>query len=262
MSIPGQAERITQLRRLYEEVLDHLIDEELFKQAARRMRIRVGDDDVERAIQNVMRQNNLTIEELREALQEQGINEASYRQDLRSQILRFKVMNERVRGRVNITEADVRRRYDQSIRSSNRQLRFRVSHVFFALPEGATATDVAATRDRARDVRRAIRTETFTQAIAENAGGEIGWVRQGELPEVLERALLGLEPGQISDPVRGEEGFHILMLDERETGDASIPGFEAVKERIFNEMLDQAMARQEHIFVDELRREALITKRL
>jgi parvulin-like peptidyl-prolyl isomerase len=137
-----------------------------------------------------------------------------------------------------------------------------VAHVFFPLSEGASATDLAAARDLATEVRATIRQETFEQAIQTHDGGEIGWVRQGELPQALENALIALEPGEISAPVRGETGFHLLLLEERETGDGSVPRYEEIKERIFGEMLDRAMARQERIFVDEHPREALIAKRL
>ncbi len=206
MSAPTQEERMTGLRTLYQEILEKLIDQELIEQAARDMQVRVTSRDVERAVLNVIRQNGLSEQEFWEAVRGQGFTEAQYRADVRKQLLRLKVINQRVRGRVNITEADVRRRYEQRLRQANRSVRFRTSHLFLSLPENASATDVASVRDEAREIREELSAANFADMIAEYGGGELGWLSQGDLPGDLERELLTLEDQEISDPVQGERG--------------------------------------------------------
>ncbi|MCA9577038.1 MAG: SurA N-terminal domain-containing protein [Sandaracinaceae bacterium] len=262
MAASSQAERVALREQLYTQVLDGLIDEELIRQAATRMRVRVSSEDVERAIANVRRQNNLGEAEFWEAVRGQGFSPAQYRDDLRRQLLRLKVLNQRARGRVNITEEDVRARYDEEVRRSNRTLRFRASHVFVELPAGASASDVAAVRERAEELRSQLTARNFQDAIAEFGGGELGWLRQGDLPEDLEQELLAMTPGRISSVVRGPNGYHIFLLHEREQGQADVPDYEDVREHIFRQMLDTAMARQEQLFLTELRRSALIERRI
>jgi peptidyl-prolyl cis-trans isomerase SurA len=261
MSAATQEERMAGLRALYQEILSKLIDQELIEQAARDMQVRVTSRDVERAVLNVIRQNGLSEEEFWEAVRGQGFTEAQYRSDVRKQLLRLKVINQRVRGRVNITEADVRRRYEQRLRQANRSVRFRTSHLFLSLPDGASATDVASVREEAEEIRQELTAENFAEMIAEYGGGELGWLSQGDLPEELEEELLTLDDQEISDPVQGERGFHIFFLHERERGGSDMPGFEDVKEQLYRQMMERAMVRQEENFLRELRRDAIITRK-
>lgn len=251
------------LEELYRQLLEGLIDEELVRKAARDLDVRVTNGDVQRALDNVRNQNGLTEEEFWEALRGQGYTRASYRSDLRSQLLRLKVLNQRVRTRVNITEADVRRRYDQRLRNANRELRFEASQIFFALPTGATATELRSIRELAAEVAAsATDEETFAELAEEYGGGSLGWLRQGDLPERLETVLLALQPGEVSEPVRSIRGFHVFLLHGRERGGEGIPPFDEVKEQIFQQMMSTAMERQERLFIQELRREAIIDVRL
>ncbi|MBO6940554.1 MAG: SurA N-terminal domain-containing protein [Deltaproteobacteria bacterium] len=261
MSAPTQEERMTGLRALYQEILTKLIDQELIEQAAREMQVRVTSRDVDRAVLNVIRQNGLSEEEFWEAVRGQGFTQAQYRADVQKQLLRLKVLNQRVRGRVNITEADVRRRYEQRLRQANRSVRFRTSHLYLSLPEGASATDVRSVREEAEEIREELTAENFADMIREYGGGELGWLSQGDLPEDLEQELLTLEDQEISDPVQGERGFHIFFLHERERGGSDLPEFDAVKEQLYQQMMERAMVRQEETFLRELRRDAIITRK-
>lgn len=261
MEVP-ELQRLAALRQLYEELLEQLINEELVERAAQAQQIRVSAADVDRAVQNVIRQNGLGEEEFWSVVEQQGYTQAEYRSDLRRQLLRYRLLNERVRGRVNITEEDVRRVYDQRTRRANRALRFRTSHVLVPLEEGATATQIAEARELATSLHAELTAETFEDAIDEVGGGDLGWLRQGDLPVALEDVLLAMQPGEISAPVRGPSGFHVFLLHERERGDASVPPFEQMRDPIYQEMMGRAMERQERLFLEELRRGAIVTKLL
>ncbi len=261
MEVP-ELQRLAALRQLYEELLEQLINEELVERAAQSQQIRVSAADVDRAVQNVIRQNGLGEEEFWSVVEQQGYTQAEYRSDLRRQLLRYRLLNERVRGRVNITEEDVRRVYDQRTRRANRALRFRTSHVLVSVEEGATATQIAEARELATSLHAELTAETFEDAIDEVGGGDLGWLRQGDLPAELEEVLLAMQPGEISEPVRGPSGFHVFLLHERERGDASVPPFEQMRDAIYQEMMGRAMERQERLFLEELRRGAIVTKLL
>ena len=262
MSAPAHA-RQDALRALYGQLLDQLIDEELIEQIARRQEIRVRSADVRGAIANVRRQAGLSEDEFWEAVQAQGYTPAQYRSDVRRQLLRMRVINQRVRARVNITEEDVREVYDERVRAANRNLRFRTSQIFFPIEAGATATEVAATRQSAERVRAEIHGEnSFLESMDELGGMELGWLSQGDLPEELESALLGLAPGEVSQPVRGNNGYHLFLLHERESAADRVPAYEELRDRIYQEMMGEAMQRQESLFLRELRREAVVSNRL
>jgi peptidyl-prolyl cis-trans isomerase SurA len=258
---PTETERMARLKELYDELLTYLIDEQLIRQLARETGIRVTDADVDQAIENLRVQNNLTEEQLQQALESQGMSQAQYRSDLRKQLLRFKVMNERVRARVNITEEEVRARYEQKARETGSEIRFDVSHVVIPVEAGSTATEVAAVRMQAETVRATLTPDNFAEKAAEIGGGDLGWISAGDLPEDLRVALGAMQAGQIGAPVLGSTGFHIFFVKDKQVG-SNFPSYDEMKQELYREMLDSAMLRQEKVFLNEIRRKAVINRML
>ena len=258
---PTETERMARLKELYEELLTLLIDEKLIRQIASQSGIRVTDADVDLAIENLRMQNNLSEEQFEQALDAQGFSEAQYREDLKKQLLRLKVMNERVRSRVNITEEEVHARYEERARESGSEVRYRVSHVLVPVDEAASATEVAALRAKADEIREVLTPENFAAEAEELGGGELGWISPGDLPGQLEESFAKLRAGEISQPIRGNTGFHIFFVQDRQVG-SDFPTYDEMKQELYREMLDAAMTRQESIFLDEIRRKAVIKRML
>lgn len=257
-----EMQRMALMQQLYGELLTQLIDERLLEQEARKLSLSVTGSDVDRAIQNVQRQSGLEESAFWEAVRGQGFTPEQYKSDVRRQLIRLKVINQKVRSRVNITEDDVRRRYEEQLRGARKAASFHVAHVFLAV-EGDSVRKLAEVRSRAEALKAKLTPENFDEAMAEHGGGDLGWVSQGDLPEALSSALIALEPGQISEPVRGPSGIHIFLLRERkEGGAASVGSYEQVKQNLFSELLDKAMAKQEVAFLQELRKQSLISRRL
>jgi peptidyl-prolyl cis-trans isomerase SurA len=254
-------ERKARLKELYEELLNYLIDEQLIRQLATSSGVRITDADVSNAIENLRMQNNLTEQQFQQALVQQGLTEAQYRRDLKRQLLRLKVLNERVRSRVNVTEEEVRARYEQRARGEGSAMRFHVSHFVVPVAHGVSAIELAAKRQEAVALRDTLTPENFEARAQELGGGDLGWLSEGDLPENLEVALVPLNPGDISDPVRGGAGFHIFFLKDRKIGD-DFPTYDEMKQELYREMLDDAMIKQEKVFLDEVRRKAVINRML
>jgi peptidyl-prolyl cis-trans isomerase SurA len=256
-----EMQRMTLMQQLYGELLTQLIDERLLEQEARKLSITITGTDVERAIENVQRQNNLKDAEFWDAVTAQGFSKDQYKGDVRRQLLRLKVINQKVRARINITEADVRRKYQEQLRAARRSAQFDVAHVFFPV-EADSVAKLSQARAEAESLRKELTPENFEKAIAQHGGGQLGWVSQGDLPDALSDALLSLEPGQISTPVRGPSGLHIFLLKERKLGEENLGDYEQKKNELYREMVDQAMARQEGAYLAELRKQSLITRKL
>lgn len=256
-----EIQRMPLMEQLYTELLGQLIDERLLEQEARKLSVTVTSSDVDRAIENVQNQSGLNDADFWDAVRAQGFMMDQYKADVRRQLLRLKVVNQKVRTRVNITEEDVRRRYEQELRAARGAAQFHVAHIFLPVEE-STTTQLAAARERAEQVRGGLTPESFDSTAEEVGGGDLGWVSQGDLPEALTAALVSLEPGQISAPVRGPAGYHIFLLRERREGATTIGTYDQVKNEIYREMLDQSMAKQESAYIAELRKQSLISRRL
>lgn len=259
--VTTETERMARLKELYGEILGVLIDEELLKQLARELNIIVTSQDIEQFIENIRMQNNLTEEQFWTAVESEGMTEAQYRKDLKRQILRFKVTNERVRSRVNITEEEVRRRYQQRARDKGSEIRFHVSDIVVSVEDEESVTNVAAARDQAREIRDSLTPDNYAERASELGGGDLGWLSQDELAPEMESVLLQTAEGEITQPVRVGGGFHILYIEERRVGQ-DFPSYEDMKQELMREMMDAAMLRQEQIFLEELRRKAVINRML
>ena len=256
-----EMQRMALMQQLYGDLLTQLIDERLLEQEARKLSISITSTDVERAITNVQRQSGLKDPEFWDAVRGQGFQPDQYKSDVRRQLVRLKVINQKVRSRINITEDDVRRRYDEQLRGARKAAKFDVAHVFLAV-EGDSVTKLSLARAKADALKATLTPENFDAAMSEYGGGNLGLVSQGDLPEALATALMALEPGQISEPVRGPSGLHIFLLRDRKEGESSIGAYETVKQSIFGELLDKAMAKQELAYLNELRKQSLISRRL
>ncbi|MGF1464761.1 MAG: SurA N-terminal domain-containing protein [Sandaracinaceae bacterium] len=263
LAAPTAAERMAALDELYRRLLDQMVNEELIRQAGRDLQVGVTPAEVDRAIENIRQQSGLSDAEFWRAVQAQGFSATRYREDVERQLLRLKVLNLRVRSRVNITEDQVRARYRMQQVQARRTSRFRVAHVFLRNPDGGGAAQTAAVGRRLEEVRARIETiEDFELAVDEIGGGELGWLSEGEIAAPLEDALLVLEAGEISPVVRGPAGFHVFLVRERELGSAIVPAFEEVRDQLYQQMLETAMATQEQQFLSELRRDAVVEVRL
>jgi peptidyl-prolyl cis-trans isomerase SurA len=254
-----QSERTLRVKKIYEQLLQQLVDEELVEQAARKMHVSVSDSEIDQAIDNVRRQNAMTEDAFWQAVKGQGFTEKQYRIDVRKQLLRLKVLNQRVRSRVNMTEQTIREAYEDRVRDARRAQKFRASHVFTPLPPTASATEVAEAMNAAKQTRAQLTPENFDGVAAQTrGGGDLGWLAQGDLPAELEEALLGLSEGEIGQPVRGPSGVHIFIVRERQSGENALPSFEQLRAQLQNELLDRAMRRQEELFIKGLRRDAVV----
>ena len=255
-------EREKRLDQLYSRLLQQLVDEELVEQAAKKNHVGVEGAEIESAIENVRQQNCMTEDKFWEAVRAQGYNESQYRTDVRKQLLRLKVLNQRVRSHINVSEQTVRDAYDDRVRTARRTQRFRAAHVFLPLAPGASATEVARVLKQAIELRKQLTPATFDETAKRVGGGELGWLDQGDLPAVLEEALLGINEGEIGLPVRGPSGVHIFLVRERKSGAQQLPTFDQIRAELQRDLLDKAMQRQEELFIKGLRRDAVIELKL
>jgi len=256
------AQRKERVQTLYKQLLDQMVNQMLIQQAASEMKITISKTEVDQAIVNVRRQNNLDEKAFWEAVRTQGYTPQQYRQDIRKQLMSLKVTNQRIRSRANVSEDEIRERYERDLRQARRSLRFRATHVYFELSPAASATEVRNVRQTAEAVRTQLTRENFDAAVEKYGGGDLGWLSQGDLPEALEKTLLNLAVQEISQPVRGPSGYHIFILRERQSGSQNMPSFEEAREQIQQRLMEEAMARQQKLFIEQIRRKAIIETRL
>ncbi len=206
-------------RRLLPQVLRGLIDESLQQQEAERLGIEVPQADVDRAIEGLAAQNNLTREQFLNALAENQVPLSTIEAQVRTSLAWNRLVERQVLPDVDIGDEEI----DEVMArlSANRGLpEYRVSEIFLAVDEARREAEV---RQFAEQLVEEIRqgapfpavARQFSQSAGAAAGGDLGWIVQGQLAPELDEALSTLAPGQVSDPLRTLAGYHILLLRDQ-----------------------------------------------
>jgi peptidyl-prolyl cis-trans isomerase SurA len=271
--IPDARVRAERREVLYRETLEKMIDDALIRKAAVRLQVNVTAADVDRMIQGIAQQHGGSVQDIYDAVESEGVTRAEYRSMMENEVLRLRVMNIRVRSRVNITPSDIAEEYRRRVRAMADHAPFTVAHCFLAFPENPTAAQIEHIRTEAEATLARIRGgEDFAAVVLDvsddvatrDNGGYLGELTtdnpEQPTPEWLVNAVRSLQPGQVSAVTRGENGFHIFRLLARQT--PSPPALADVRDEIYNELLNREMARQQRAYLRELRQRAAVDVRL
>jgi peptidyl-prolyl cis-trans isomerase SurA len=251
------------------KVLDQMIDSRLVQQQAVELKITVGSDEIDRALEEVKKQNNLDDAQFAQALKQQGFTLESYRKNLRKQLIEMRVVNQAVRSRVSVTEDEVRAAYKQSERTLSGERQAHLRQVLILAREGASPDELERRRKVALKVAELARGGTSFVELAKQysdddstkgSGGDLGFLPKGTLVDELEDAVAAMEPGDVRGPLRVSRGWVILQLVERKAGD--LRPYEEVKEQLHKQLYDQQVEKASLSFIKELRKRAHVDVRL
>jgi peptidyl-prolyl cis-trans isomerase SurA len=250
-------------------IVDRMVDDILVLQQAGELKLTVEESEVDRAVDEVQKQNKLDHDQFVHALSEQGYSIGTYRKDLRKQLLRLKVVNTAVRARINITDEVVKAFYEQSARQAGVHRQAHVRHVLVVVPEGADPKDIERRRGIAVRVLEQARAGEDFAALAKNysddastkdTGGDLGWVKQGETDALGDVIFAMDEANEVRGPIRTGKGFEVVQLVEKKEGD--LKPFAEAKEQIRNTLYQTQMEKQTTMWLAELKKKAHVEVRL
>lgn len=210
-----------ELRRM---ALDALIDERVMITMARESGMRIEDNEVDRAVQSIAAQNQISLATLRDRLREQGTDYGRFRADVRDQIMIERLREREVYGRIKITDEEVDAFLEEQRAKANVDAETNIAQILVSVPEDADAATVAARRAVAElalaRVQKGEPFEAVAREVSEDgnraAGGVIGLRPASRLPDLFVEATKALKPGEVTPaPVRSGAGFHVLKLLER-----------------------------------------------
>lgn len=233
-----------QIGALRKELLSRLIEEELVQQRIRALRLQVSDEEVENAILDVQKQNKLTREQLEQAVHAQGLTFDAYRDNLRKQILRYKLVGQEVRSKVDVSESEVRDYYRAHLDEYRLPPTVTLSAITFPLPEKAGAAEREAIRKEARAALDLLRKGEALDLVIGVYGGKtgatadmLGTFAEGELTEEFRKAVAGVDKGGFGSLAETDRAIVLLKVEERSPG--GLRQFEAVRPDITQTLTDQ-----------------------
>lgn len=230
----SQPEQLPPRNVLEKQVLDRLVIMRLQLVRAQETGIRVADAELSQAIQSVASRNRMTQDQLRDRLTADDISYEEFRTSLREEMLIERLRQRYVQSRVQVSEAEI----DQllAVRAIGGP-EVRLANIVVALPDGATPEQVATAQQKIRGIRDVItrgeldfRAAAIRYSDAQNAleGGEIGWRPYDALPPAFVGMIQAMKPGDITEPVRGPNGYQLIQLMEtREAGQQTVTEFNA-----------------------------------
>lgn len=248
--------------RLYEakkNVLEHLIEKVLLAREAKRAGIEVGDDELDSAIENIKKENGIDQDELLKALQAEGLTYERYREEVRGQMIRARLIDRKVRSDINISDEDIKSYYEANINKFVEDEEIRARHILFLVPKDADEKTVREVRVAALEVLRMAKegedfkdlAMKYSEGPSASSGGDLGFFKKKDMVKEFSDAAFSLEEGAISDLVRSPFGFHIIKVIEKRGG-KSLPFAEA-REKIRTTLYSEELERDIRKFVRELK---------
>ena len=215
------------LADLQRQVLERLIMERAQLQLAASSGVRVDEVAIDQAEQNVARQNQIDVPELRRRVLADGLALSQFRQRLRNQLLLMRLREREVESRVRVTDLEVEQYLREQSAVDPATQPVHLAQILVAVPEAATAVQIAALENRAKSaLARARAGQDFSALVAELSdapdranGGQMGLRTPDRYPSIFMEATQNLASGDIASLVRSGAGFHILkVIEKRNSG--------------------------------------------
>jgi peptidyl-prolyl cis-trans isomerase SurA len=242
-------------------LLKHIIDEKVIDDEVKKQNLNITIERVEQEINSIQKRNNITREQLIEALKKEGTNFSDYQEFIKKRIERQSIIEKVITSKIKISDEDVIATYeakDHAVSATSSE--FKISHILFR--EGKRSDSEQ--KKRAEEVLAKIKNGGNFEALASqysedpnfNEGGFLGTFKSGETLKPIEDAVRTLTPGEVAGPIKTKLGYQIVKLLERH----SIPDaeFEKHKEAVRSELYQKAFVKQFQFWLDEKRQEAFI----
>lgn len=225
--LQGQNTRLPSDSDLKKQILDRMIMQRLQLQRAERVHIRVDDEMLNRAINNIAIQNKLSLSGLRNALEQEGIDYSKFRDNIRNEIIINQLQQRQVFNRITITKQEIDTFLTNQTLKGAVKGEYNLGHILIALPEGANADQINQAKIKAEGIIEKLKNGAdFAQtAIAVSDGqkaldgGNLGWRNFDALPTLFSDWVRNQEINNISSPLRSPNGFHIIKLLGKRTND-------------------------------------------
>jgi peptidyl-prolyl cis-trans isomerase SurA len=200
-------------------------------QLAEERGIKINEVQLEKTIERIAEQNQMTVEAFKAALSNDGISYPVFREDMRNEITIARLKEAEINNRINITEGEVDNYLTTQENSKDgKQEEFELSHILIRTPEDSSPKDLELAQLKVEEALKALnKGDTFEQVSANlsdapNAleGGNMGWRSSSQIPAAFLALLSDLEVGGISKPIRSPNGFHIVKVNDKRSANSTL----------------------------------------
>lgn len=202
--------------RMQDQVLEVLINESLQMQEAEKLGITVTEEQIDHGFATVAQQNKMGPDDFLQKLRSQGIPVETMERQIRAQLAWQQVVRRKLLPQINVSENDIDSVFDNIERNAG-SIEFHVAEIFLAVPDQSQEEEVKARTEQL--LQKLVGGETFSSVAREysqspgsSRGGDLGWLREGQMAPEIETAVKRMKPGQVSPPIRSSSGYHLVFL--------------------------------------------------
>ena len=209
---------------LIRETLDRLILDSIQLQLANRYGVRIPDQQLDEAMTRLARQNGLTLEQFRIALEQSGQSYAAAREGLRDDLAIQRVQQGNVMRNINISEQEIDNFLTTEEGEAMTQPEYQVVQALLSISRGEDAAEIAAKESYVNEVLSNIQSgQPFEQAVSGTepyafTGGDLGWRKLGDIPSMFADTVPTLTVGEVAK-VRSSSGLHLVYLADAVGGE-------------------------------------------
>ena len=249
---------------LLKEALNMVIEERLQIQEGKKLGFVIDEDAVDAAMEEIIKKNDLADGQLQEMLKREGRTLKSYKNHIRDQIMVSKITRFEIGNRVKVSEKSIIKYYKENQKEFWQEGKVKARHILFIAERGSSEKIRREKLQQAKKILLKLRKGNdfaklamkYSEDISASNGGDVGFVGRGKMVPEFEEAVFNLKPGQVSDIVKTEYGYHIIKVEE------VLPGktltLKDVKNRI-HQILTMQMQKQVYdVWMNELKNSAFI----
>lgn len=218
--LSSQLPKTLQVRkRIQAQVLRGLIDDKLRLQEARRLKLNVTEQEFLGAVRRIEKNNRMKPGGMDELLKRNNIDRVTFNTQIEATISWQKIVRRQVRGRVKIS-ADAVDKAIARISANRGKPEFLASEIFIPFEAGKPVNETLQLAERlykqiGQGANFTALARAFSQSATAAGGGSLGWVREDQLDEDLSKILVKMRRGTVSKPIKGPDGYYILVVRDR-----------------------------------------------
>ncbi len=232
---PAQLRQVPDESVILSQILERLIVESIQLQEAELRGIVIDDEEVNETARNYAAEQSMTIEQLQQALETEGVTYEMFLAEIRRQLTLARVQQIMVNRRLYVSQRDIedfrKSPYFEELASEE----FRIGHILLAIDENAGPDAETRARDTATFLVNELNDGTPLSGLAVNysasntalEGGDLGWRKASQIPSLFSDQILEMEVGEVAEPIQNSLGIHIVQLLEKRgasttTGESSL----------------------------------------
>ena len=244
------------------KILSSMIDEKIYSDKIRDLRISVTDADVDLAIKKIEQDNRITHDELLETLKKDGLTYEAYREDLRNQIEKMRLINYEVKSKIIIREESILEYYNQHKNKFETEEKVRLAAIFLLQKNPLDKDERKSLEEKGRKILSLLKdgeafgelARMYSQGPAAKEGGDLGYFKNSQLDEDVTKIVNELSPGEVSGLITTPSGIKIIKLLEKQK--QGIKSLEEARDAIYGDLYLEEVNKRYTSWIKELRKDA------